>query len=154
MSTLKIERVNAQSAARMAEIHQACFDKPWSTIEFSALLHLSNVAGLILQRQGKPSGLALIRAAIDEAEILTICVHPDGRKKGAGRALLEMTESEASHLGARRLFLEVSVKNSAARALYDRAGYSEIGRRSAYYADGTDALVLEKALCKDGQNPA
>lgn len=58
-----------------------------------------------------------------------------------------------SEAGAARIFLEVSVENAAARRLYARAGYTQIGRRKAYYADGTDALVLEKWLREDGQGP-
>jgi len=154
LSAIKIEKINAQSAARMADIHQSCFDKAWSEIEFSALLHLTNTIGLVVQSQEKPIGLALVRVAIDEAEILTIGIRPEARQSGAGTALLQRAELETQAKGVRRLFLEVSVENQAAQALYNRAGYSEIGRRPGYYADGTDALVLEKALCKDGQNTA
>jgi ribosomal-protein-alanine N-acetyltransferase len=49
-----------------------------------------------------------------------------------------------------RMFLEVAAGNIAARALYDRAGYCECGRRKGYYqrpdATRDDAVVMEKAL--------
>jgi ribosomal-protein-alanine N-acetyltransferase len=44
------------------------------------------------------------------------------------------------------MFLEVSEANGAARALYAAAGFEEAGRRRRYYADGSDALVLRRAL--------
>jgi ribosomal-protein-alanine N-acetyltransferase len=47
------------------------------------------------------------------------------------------------------MFLEVRPSNSAARALYARAGFREIGLRRGYYParEGReDALVLELAL--------
>ena len=56
---------------------------------------------------------------------------------------------EARRLGASEMFLEVAETNAAARALYARQGFGEIGRRARYYQDGqteTDALVLRRAL--------
>ena len=50
--------------------------------------------------------------------------------------------------GARAAFLEVSIGNKAARALYERAGFAPAGRRPRYYADGTDALVLRGRSCQ------
>jgi ribosomal-protein-alanine N-acetyltransferase len=44
------------------------------------------------------------------------------------------------------MFLEVAPGNAAARALYASAGYAEVGRRPRYYPDGSDALLLARAL--------
>jgi ribosomal-protein-alanine N-acetyltransferase len=44
------------------------------------------------------------------------------------------------------MFLEVSTQNPAARGLYQRLGFTQVGRRASYYADGSDALVLAKKL--------
>ena len=52
--------------------------------------------------------------------------------------------------GAATMFLEVSTRNEAARTLYARAGFTEVGRRARYYADGSDALVLRAALNSPG----
>ena len=47
-------------------------------------------------------------------------------------------------MGVRSLFLEVDEGNAAARRLYERAGFAEVGRRKAYYqkADGSAATAL------------
>jgi ribosomal-protein-alanine N-acetyltransferase len=52
----------------------------------------------------------------------------------------------AAAAGARDMHLEVSETNEAARALYAGAGFAVSGRRRGYYADGSDALVLRRAL--------
>ncbi|TQF76591.1 ribosomal-protein-alanine acetyltransferase, partial [Elioraea sp. Yellowstone] len=54
--------------------------------------------------------------------------------------------AEAQARGAGRLFLEVAVGNAAARRLYGRLGFREVGQRRGYYPDGADALVLALAL--------
>lgn len=150
----EIVRATPQAAQQMASLHAQCFDRPWPERDFASLMHLPGAAGFLMRDDGQPVGFALLRQVADEAEILTIGILPGTRRSGAGRQLLDAVESALSGHGAVRIFLEVSVANTAARALYNRAGYSEIGQRRAYYADGTDALVLEKWLRKDGQNPA
>ncbi len=76
-----------------------------------------------------PAGFALYRAVAGEAELLTISVLPEARREGLGAGLLAACEDGARASGAARLFLEVAEGNVAARALYDRAGYRECGRR-------------------------
>jgi ribosomal-protein-alanine N-acetyltransferase len=60
--------------------------------------------------------------------------------------LLQQTATIAASLGAAAVFLEVALSNTAARAAYDRAGFQAVGRRRAYYADASDALVLRLTL--------
>jgi ribosomal protein S18 acetylase RimI-like enzyme len=52
--------------------------------------------------------------------------------------------------GATEVFLEVSVDNAAARALYAGLGFREVGLRPDYYEEAVgaarDALVLRRSL--------
>ncbi|MBL28003.1 MAG: 30S ribosomal protein S18 alanine N-acetyltransferase [Rhodospirillaceae bacterium] len=96
-------------------------------------------------------GFALVRATLDEAEILTICTAPGVRRRGVGFAIVTAACAYCGGLGIQRLFLEVSVENAPALALYARAGFAVIGRRAGYYQpqDGgppIDALVLALTL--------
>jgi ribosomal-protein-alanine N-acetyltransferase len=138
----------------MAEIHAQSFDHPWTEKALTSLLSLPSSIGLLCRNETTGLGMALIRCAADEAEVLTICVVPGQRGRGHAHELLGRAECVARDRGVVRMFLEVSVNNVSAQKLYFRAGYSEIGRRPAYYVDGSDALMLEKALTKDGQSPS
>src|SRR5947209_197660 len=91
-------------------------------------------------------GMVLARVAADEAEILTLAVLPDRRRRGLARALLERTMQAAARRGAGAMFLEVAEANRAARALYEGAGFVEVGRRRGYYRGGGDALVLRAVI--------
>ncbi|WP_313577184.1 GNAT family N-acetyltransferase, partial [Brevundimonas sp.] len=77
---------------------------------------------------------------------LTLAVRPTARRAGLGVRLVEAAVVRAAALGAERMFLEVAESNAAARALYARSGFVEMGRRRGYYshADGRreDALTL------------
>ncbi|WP_300552749.1 ribosomal protein S18-alanine N-acetyltransferase [Maricaulis sp.] len=148
-----IERLTAASARRLAAVHGRCFDHSWSEAEFASLLHLSSSIALGKGDAGILHGFVLARVAADEAEILTIGVDPDQRRGGCGQALLKSLHEYVRKQGVVRVFLEVSDVNTAARALYERNGYTETGRRARYYRDGSDALVLEKTLSGRGQTP-
>ncbi len=71
-----------------------------------------------------------------------MAVVPTVRRTGLGFSLLAAAIELATSLGARAFFLEVSVTNIAARALYTKAGFIQAGRRRRYYSDASDALVL------------
>ena len=130
--------------ALMAAVHEAAFPpaEAWSADVFYMQLALPGVHGL-LDDQG---GVILFRVAADEAEILTLAVIPEARRRGIASDLLAAAVDTARQAEAVVLFLEVSVANKPSRALYARAGFREIGRRRRYYADGSDALVLRRDL--------
>ncbi len=93
------------------------------------------------------AGFALGRVTIDEAELLTLATHPDHRRRSVGRACLSGFEAEAAKRGAATLHLEVAETNAPAIALYRSAGWTETGRRKAYYKGAEariDAILMTK----------
>lgn len=136
-----IRVATADDSARLAEIHAASFSQAWDAAAFVSLLSGQGVAALI-----EDDGFVLIRTVADEAEVLSIAVLPAARRRGVAKALLSAATAAAREAGAQRLFLEVSAHNTAALALYRRAGFAEIGRRRGYYADGADAHAMALAL--------
>jgi len=105
-----------------------------------------------------PAGYVLTRNAVDEAEVFSIGVAPTFRKRGVASTLLTTMEEVAHLRGARSVFLEVSIDNQTARALYCKAGYQVIGKRPNYYQNATGnrvtALVLHKSVEKiDNREP-
>ncbi|HET9019167.1 MAG TPA: GNAT family N-acetyltransferase [Acetobacteraceae bacterium] len=131
-------------AAVLAAIHAAAFPpaEHWGEAAIATQLTLPGGFGLL----HSAGGMALGRMAADEAEILALAVMPESRRNGLGRLLLTAAEAHVAAVGGRVVFLEVSCRNDAARALYGACGYREVGRRSRYYPDGTDALVLARPL--------
>ncbi|HSZ73607.1 MAG TPA: GNAT family N-acetyltransferase [Rhizomicrobium sp.] len=129
---------------QLAHIHATSFEDCWNEASLRDLLGSPGVFALI-----EVESFILIRAAADEAEILTLAVAPEKRRGGMARALVEAAAAEAHRRGAQACFLEVNVANEAARALYTGLGFAEAGRRPAYYrsAKGSaDALILKVAL--------
>jgi ribosomal-protein-alanine N-acetyltransferase len=144
MSGTAITRAGPLHATVLSAIHARAFpdDECWDAHIIAGQLSQPGVFGLIDMR----GGMILARLAADEAEVLTVAVVPERRQQGLGANLVNAAAEEARRRGAARLFLEVSTRNPAARGLYQRLGFIQVGRRRAYYADGSDALVLSKIL--------
>lgn len=133
-------------AALLAAIHHAAFPpaEHWGESAIAAQLALPGGFGFL-----HPAGaMVLGRLAADEAEILALAVLPSRRRAGLGRMLLAAAEAHVVAAGGRVIILEVAATNAAAQALYVAAGYRQIGRRTRYYPDGTDALVLARPLSR------
>jgi ribosomal-protein-alanine N-acetyltransferase len=139
-----LRRATQSDTDLLAAIHASAFSPAdaWSCDVFDLQLAMPNVFGLL----HPDGGLILVRVAADEAEILTLAVVPGVRRRGLGQVLLLEATDTAATLGARTVFLEVSITNIAARALYTKAGFIEAGRRRQYYSDRSDALVLRLDL--------
>ena len=142
---MKVCSAGPERAGEMAALHAAAFESPWGEAEIAALLR--GPGGMAFAADG---GFILIRVAADEAEVLTLAVAPEARRRGAGRALVREGVAAARAAGAEAMFLEVASDNAAALALYAGEGFAEVGRRRGYYARGrgqaADALVLRRAL--------
>ncbi len=132
----------------LAALHGRCFatPRPWTAAEFAGFL-ADPLSFLLVEGD---AGFLLGRVAAGEAELLTLAVAPEARRRGLGRKLLARFIYQARLRGAERAFLEVAADNAAARGLYLGAGFGESGRRKGYYLgpDGTrqDALVMTRML--------
>ncbi|MEO3474922.1 GNAT family N-acetyltransferase [Roseomonas sp. CAU 1739] len=147
-----ISAVGGEAAALLASLHAAAFPpaERWGPQAIELMLGLPGHFALVAAEAGSPLGFAMGRVAADQAEVLTLAVHPGARRTGVGLALMAALAGEATNRGAVELFLEVAETNAAARALYGRLGAAAAGRRRAYYPDGADALVLRLTLTRPG----
>lgn len=140
---MSINRVGPAYAPVLAAIHALAFPRArWDAATFQQQLEMHGVIGLLDSR----GGMLLLRITVDEAEILTLGTVPAMRRRGVAAGLLAEGLRRAAELGARSVFLEVDTGNAPALRLYAAAGFTEVGRRRGYYANGADALVLRAEL--------
>jgi len=139
----------------LSEIHSATFRRGWSEAEFEALLVQPRLHALVAHyRSGlgrrTAAGFILYRLAADEAEVLSVAVRPECRRRGIARMLLEEALRHLYREGTRSIHLEVEDANAAAIGLYRRMEFRETGKRAGYYAQGRErpasALVMLRQL--------
>ncbi|MGE0742972.1 MAG: ribosomal protein S18-alanine N-acetyltransferase [Hyphomonadaceae bacterium] len=143
-----IEPVGADACELLADLHALAFGQPWTAAEMAKLLANDAVFALLSRAQAA-QGFVMAWAAAGDAEILTVAVVPEARRRGVGAALVTAAEVSALVRGAASMHLEVAETNDAARALYAKLGYEEAGRRHAYYSGeggAVDAIVMRRIL--------
>jgi ribosomal-protein-alanine N-acetyltransferase len=98
---------------------------------------------VIRDHSGLIVGFLLAWSVADELHLLELASHPEHRRRGFGRALLEALILHARQQQKRLLLLEVRRSNRAAIALYESSGFRHTGVRRGYYSDtGEDALEM------------
>jgi len=133
-------------AAAIAALHGVSFQRGWGEDEIRRLLIDRNVVAHRAMLGSTMIGFILSRMAAGEAEILSVAIAPNRRGGGYAGPLLDLHLRQLAGFAVRAVFLEVDEDNVAARALYRRAGFREVGRRDGYYQSGGAALVLRRDL--------
>ena len=78
-----------------------------------------------------------------EAHIVTVAVRTSCRRMGIGERLLIAAIEQAMEFGQEVVTLEVRASNDAARRLYEKYGFDNVGRRVRYYTDNNeDAIIM------------
>jgi len=140
-----------ERAGEIAELHGRLFDEKWSEASIKSLLeHPASTSLIAIAGEPKTiKGFVIAQLAADEAEILSIGVAPDWQRAGLGVRLIEGLIRASRRGEASKIFLEVAEDNAAARALYAKLGFKQIGQRKGYYKrsmGNVDALTLALQL--------
>ena len=120
----------------------------WSADQFKSEFAKSPKSAqyLAAEFEGQLIAYAGIFYLADVADIHTLTVVADYRRKGIGRELLKRLIDWARVKKAPAIMLEMRLGNDAARPLYESFGFIEISRRENYYGPGLTAVVMRKEL--------
>ena len=90
------------------------------------------------------AGLLVAHNIAGEWEIENVLIDSAFQRRGLASQLLRTFLDIARQSGPKSIFLEVRESNQLARALYEKAGFIQTGRRSRYYRDPVEDAVLYK----------
>jgi ribosomal-protein-alanine N-acetyltransferase len=94
-------------------------------------------------RENQIAGFIVARLYADELHVNNVAVRPEFRGQGIGSLLLQTTLDQARKRDAKMAQLEVRAGNAEAQKLYQRCGFTTVGRRKNYYRGPTeDALLM------------
>ena len=132
---IKIENMKDKDITAVVEIESLSFKFPKSENVFREDEHKY----LVARDENKIIGYIGVEKVLDEVHIINMAVHPDYRKMGIAKRLMQhvLNEDEV-------FFLEVRVSNEKAKKVYERYGFKVINTRKGYYADGEDAYVMRR----------
>jgi ribosomal-protein-alanine N-acetyltransferase len=147
-SLARYRRMTADDLEEVVAVERAAHSHPWTRGNFADSLD-AGYHCWVVECGGVLSGYGVVTVAAGEAHLLNLSVAPARQRRGLGLELTRFVIRLASDYGALKIYLEVRPSNLAARALYARAGFSEIAVRRGYYpagADREDAVVMERPL--------
>lgn len=124
-------------------MEQQCFSAPWTHEQLMA--QLSDFMHIFLAAEdenGRAVGYAGLMYVLDEGYISNVAVSPDRRREGIADMLLTELYARAKAKKLSFLTLEVRESNIPAQSLYKKHGYTEVGRRKAYYSRPKEDAVL------------
>ena len=142
---MTISLMNETHVAQIAALESLCFHDPWS--ENSIASELGNKLSLwLVALEGEcVIGYVGSQTVLGWTDMMNVAVHPDFRRCGVGRMLIEELIRRLKEQGSECLTLEVRASNESAKALYFGLGFTEVGRRKNYYHNPKeDALILRK----------
>lgn len=139
-----IERMTVDDLDAVHSIEREAFSTPWPSHAYLQELERNRMAHYIVARWGgEIVGFAGMWLLVDEAHVTTFATRGTWRRQGIGeRLLLALLDLARAH-GAREATLEVRPSNTAARRLYEKYGFRNVGVRPRYYSDNhEDALIM------------
>ena len=142
---IQIVSMNESHVAQVAALEKVCFSIPWS--ENSIRSELTNPLSLwlVAEEDGVLLGYIGSQSVMDEADVMNVAVDPKRRREGIALKLVEALVAALNEKNVRALLLEVRASNEPAKALYERQGFAQVGKRPNYYRNPKeDALILKK----------
>jgi|HubBroStandDraft_1064217.scaffolds.fasta_scaffold00163_23 ribosomal-protein-alanine N-acetyltransferase len=121
-----------------AQIHRDAFGlEAWDVRALADIMAMPGAAGRFAV-DGKlgdhrPLGFSLLLLVANDAELLTVAVALQARRRRVGTALIEDFLDIGTEAGAANAFLEVAEDNVPAQRLYARLGFRQEGVRRDYY---------------------
>jgi ribosomal-protein-alanine N-acetyltransferase len=140
---LRVEAATAADLDDIMTIERASFSAPWTRAAIAEeIVRPWSIFRVLRDGDGRLCAYLNFWVVYDELHILNIATHPDRRRRGYARVLMEQLLAEAQRNAVTEIMLEVRRANQGARQLYEALGFQQVGVRPGYYDDtGEDAIV-------------
>ena len=153
MPEITIGLMNENDVEAVAAIEAATFRTPWSKDAFYREVTDNACARyVVLREDGEAIAYAGVWFVLDEGHITNIAVREDRRGMGYGEQVTRAMIQLAADSGMNWMTLEVRRSNEAAKNLYHKLGFIDVGYRKRYYENSEDALIMALERLPEG-NP-
>lgn len=142
-------RMNQSHVSGVAALEKRCFSVPWSEVSIAGELDNPLSLWLVAVDGDEVAGYIGSQAVLGEADMMNLAVSPEYRRQGIGEALTARLTEDLTRQEVNSLTLEVRASNQPAIRLYEKLGFTQVGRRRGYYEKPKeDALILRKEWAK------
>jgi len=154
----RVRIFRSDDLSRVMAINEECLPENYSTFFYRDLYQRFPKTFIVAEADGDIQGYIMCRIerglskfktfrTARHAHVVSIAVREPYRRRGiASEILLKAMENGVETYNVTECFLEVSVSNQPAIALYEKLGFTSVNRKLGYYMDGEDARVMAKSL--------
>lgn len=149
MSNIQIHPISIESIDRILVLDRLCFGGLWSADSYQRELISENSHFLAVTADSSLNdnveaivGFGCFWSILDEAHITLLGIHPEYQGRGLGQLLLCALLDRAREIEMKRATLEVRASNDRAIHLYQKHGFTVVGRRKKYYQDNDEDGVI------------
>jgi ribosomal-protein-alanine N-acetyltransferase len=150
MASFYIRWLNRSDMQEVLGIEQASFPYPWELKDFYHILQPKKTWGKVCEIDGKVVGFIIYHTDRDAYNIVNLAVHPDYRKRGVGRALVDDMLEKVHPLRRHEARLTVSEQNLDAQLFFREIGFKATKVLRAFYGPDHDGylMVYKASLAK------
>ena len=144
---MNYEIINASEKhlEQLEALEKGCFSMPWTRDFLLSQLPDDRHIFILAADGDAVLGYVGMMYVLDEGYISNVAVAPEHRRQGIADALIKELLTRCEALGLAFATLEVRAGNTPAIALYDKHGFSPVGRRKNYYDfPKEDAILMTK----------
>lgn len=122
----------------VVDIEAKSFPLPWSEDDFIRCVRQRNCIGMVYEQQDKILGFMIYELHKNRLHILNFAVHPDHRRQGVGRRMVEKLIRKLTLQNRSRIMLEVRETNLDAQFFFRAMGFRAISVLKDFYEDAPD----------------
>lgn len=137
IDTLKEEYIGS-----LCEIESVSFSNVWTKENFESELCNPTSVFFVAIKDGEVAGCIAMNNALGEGFISKLMVSEENKRQGIGTLLLEKVCKYALENKMFALTLEVRESNTPAIALYEKAGFKNLGKRKNFYRNPKENAVI------------
>lgn len=128
-------------------IEKACFEFPWSEVEFVHSLRLRNSVSMVASFEGRIVGFMVYELGKRRIQLLNFAVAPEFRRRGVGARMMTRLIGKLSPERRTRISLEVRETNLAAQLFFHSLEFRATRILHDYYDDTPeDAYLMQFRL--------
>jgi ribosomal-protein-alanine N-acetyltransferase len=125
-------------------IENASFEFPWTEDEFIRCLRQRDCIGMVAERNEDVAGFMIYELHKNRIHILSFAVHPDYRRQGIGRSMVDKLVSKLAYQRRNRIVLEVRETNLDAQLFFRQLGFRATSVLRSFYEDTPeDAFLMQ-----------
>lgn len=137
-----IRSAKPSDASWIAALEERLFSDAWSEKMIADCLSKAYYRVMVCVDSPRAMGYLISTHIAGESELLRIGVDPEYRGLGNGSLLMRSFVQECEEGDCPDAFLEVRESNASAIRLYEKFGFTAVGKRKNYYHDPEEDACL------------